>query len=77
MEAENLRPGHILYNSLFKEYCISFWPNRAKLCFTQAEAQFDIKGITVSKKKFSHALTMLDAKTADFVMDLLWSHTNR
>ena len=48
-----------------------FWPNRAELSFTHAEAQFVIKHITRSKTKFAHALTMLDTKTADLVMDLL------
>ena len=48
-----------------------FWPNRAKLWFTHAEAQFVIKQITCSKTKFAHTLTMLDTKTADLVMDLL------
>ena len=48
-----------------------FWPNRAELWFTHAEAQFVIKQITCSKTKFAHALTMLDTKTADLVMDLL------
>ena len=44
-----------------------FWPNRAELWFTQAEAQFVIKKIKLSQTKYAHALTMLDAKTAELV----------
>ena len=30
-----------------------FWPEKTRLWFAQAEAQFDVKGITVEKTKYS------------------------
>ena len=48
-----------------------FWPEKAKLWFAQAEAQFDIKNITVEKTKYSHIVSMLDSKAAEFAMDII------
>ena len=31
-----------------------FWPEKTRLWFAQAEAQFDVKGITVEKTKYSY-----------------------
>ena len=50
-----------------------FWPDKAKFWFAQAEAQFDTKGITVEKTKFSYVVTMLDSKTAEQAMDIIES----
>ena len=48
-----------------------FWPDKAKLWFAQAEAQFETKGITVEKTKYAHVVTMLDSKTAEQAMDII------
>ena len=47
------------------------WPDKAKLWFPQAEAQFETKGITAEKTKYSHVVTMLDSKTAEQAMDII------
>ena len=36
-----------------------FWPEAAEVWFAQADAQFAIKNITVSKTKFYHAVASL------------------
>ena len=48
-----------------------FWPDKAGLWFAQAEAQFNIKGITVDKTKFSYVVSMLDTKNAAHAMDII------
>ena len=48
-----------------------FWPDKTELWFAQAEAQFEIKGITVEKTKYSYVMSMLDTKTAEQAMDLI------
>ena len=48
-----------------------FWPEKTRLWFAQADAQFDIKGITVEKTKYSYVVSMLDDKTAEHVMDII------
>ena len=49
----------------------TFWPDKAVLWFTQAEAQFLLRNITADKTKFAHVLTMLDSKTAEHAMDII------
>ena len=41
-----------------------FWPIAAKFWFAQADAQFAIKSITVSKTKFYHAVASLPQDVA-------------
>ena len=48
-----------------------FWPDKTELWFAQAEAQFDIKGITVEKTKYSYVVSMLDTKTCEQAMDII------
>ena len=48
-----------------------FWPDKAKLWFAQAEAQFTIRNITVDKTKYAHVVSMLDSKSAEFAMDII------
>ena len=36
-----------------------FWPNAAEVWFAQADAQFNIRTITVSKAKFYHAVASI------------------
>ena len=48
-----------------------FWPEKTRLWFAQAEAQFEVKGITVEKTKYSYVVSMLDEKTAEQAMDII------
>ena len=48
-----------------------FWPDKTDLWFAQAEAQFQIKNITVEKTKYSYVVSMLDSQTAAQAMDLI------
>ena len=48
-----------------------FWPDKVKLWFAQAEAQFVIRGITVEQTRFAHVVSMLDSKSAEFAMDII------
>ena len=48
-----------------------FWPDKTRFWFAQAEAQFETKGITVEKTKFSHVVQMLDSKTATQALDII------
>ena len=50
-----------------------FWPDKVKLWFAQAEAQFVIRGITVEQTRFAHVVSMLDSKSAEFAMDIIES----
>ena len=50
-----------------------FWPDKAVLWFAQAEAQFLLRSITVDQTKFAHVMTMLDSKTAEYAMDIIWA----
>ena len=48
-----------------------FWPEAAKVWFAQADAQFAIKSITVSKTKFYHVLASLPQNVAAQILDLI------
>ena len=48
-----------------------FWPNKAKLWFAQAEAQFQVKGITAEKTMYAYVVSMLDDRTAEQAMDII------
>ena len=49
----------------------TFWPQDTELWFIQAEAQFQIRGITLSATKYHHAVAALDAETASRCRDVL------
>ena len=48
-----------------------FWPDKTKLWFAQAKAQFHLRQITEQKTKFAHVLSMLDTRTAEHAMDII------
>ena len=52
-----------------------FWPNIAKVWFAQADAQFAIKTITVSKTKFDHAVASLPQDVAAQILNLIQAHS--
>ena len=49
----------------------AFWPEAAKVWFAQADAQFGIGSILVSKKKFYHAVAVLSQEVASQILDLI------
>ena len=48
-----------------------FWPEATEVWFAQADAQFAIKSITVSKTKFYHAVANLPRDVAAQILDLI------
>ena len=48
-----------------------FWSEAAKVWFAQADAQFAIRSITVSKTKFYHAVASLPQDVAAQILDLI------
>ena len=48
-----------------------FWLDAAKVWFAQAEAQFAIRNITLSKTKFYHAVAVLPQEVALQILDLI------
>ena len=48
-----------------------FWPEAAEVWSAQADAQFAIKNITVSKTKFYHAVASLPQDVAAQILDLI------
>lgn len=50
-----------------------FWPDRPALWFAQAEAQFELAGITAERTKYSHIISQLDHRYAAEVEDLITS----
>ena len=48
-----------------------FWPNAAKVWFAQADPQFVIKSITVSKTKFYHVVAVLRQEVASQILNLI------
>ena len=48
-----------------------FWPEAAEVWFAQADAQFAIKSITVSKTKFYHTVASLPQDVAAQILDLI------
>jgi len=47
----------------------TFWHKNARFWFTQADSQFALSGITTEETKFHHVVRILDADTAERVMD--------
>ena len=50
---------------------LAFWPDLAEVWFTQADTQFAIKAVTVSKRKFYHAVAVLPQEVAAQIFDLI------
>ena len=48
-----------------------FWPGAAEVWFAQADAQFAIKAISVSKTKFYHAVASLPQDVTAQILDLI------
>ena len=48
-----------------------FWPEAAEVWFAQAEAQFAIKAISVSKTKFYHTVASLPQDVAPQIINLI------
>ena len=48
-----------------------FWTDRPALCFAQAEAQFDMAGITRQRTKFNHVVSQLHQQHAAEVEDII------
>ena len=48
-----------------------FWPDAAEVWFSQADAQFAIRSVTVSTKKFYHAVASLPQDVAAQILDLI------
>ena len=49
----------------------AFWPDAAEVCFDQADAQFAIRSISLSKTKFYHAVPVLPQEVASEILDLI------
>ena len=49
----------------------TFWPENAEVWFAQAEAQFAIKSISVSKTKFYYAVASLPQDVAAQILHLI------
>ena len=50
---------------------LAFWPDAAEVWFVQAETQFAIRIVSVSKTKFYHAVTVLPQEDASHILDLI------
>ena len=48
-----------------------FWPDAAKVWFAQADEQFAIRSVTVSKTKFYHVVAVLPQEVASQILDLI------
>ena len=51
----------------------AFWPDSAEAWFVQVEAQFALKGVTVSLTKFYYCVSAFNQETANQVLDLIKS----
>ena len=49
----------------------AFWPDSAEAWFIQTEAQFALKGVTVSLTKFYYCVSAFNQETANQVLDLI------
>jgi hypothetical protein len=50
-----------------------FWAKRPAVCFTQAEAQFILAGISSEQTKFCYVISRLDQHYASEVEDIITS----
>ena len=48
-----------------------FWPESAEVWFAQAEAQFNIKGVSSSTTKFYHCVAAMSQEVASQLLDLI------
>ena len=48
-----------------------FWPDTAEVWFAQADAQFAIRNVTVSKTKFYYVVAVLPQEVASQILDLI------
>ena len=48
-----------------------FWPDEAKVWFAQADTQFAIHNVTVSKTKFYHAVAVIPQEVVSQTLDLI------
>ena len=48
-----------------------FWSDAAKVWFAQADPQFTIRSVTVSKSKFYHVVTVRPQEVASQILDLI------
>ena len=51
----------------------TFWPDAAEVWFAQADTQFAIRNVTVSKTKFNHGVAVLPQEVASQILDLIRS----
>ena len=51
----------------------AFWPDAAEIWFTQVDAQFTIRSITVSKSNFYQAVAVLPQEVASQILDLIYA----
>ena len=49
----------------------TFWMLQPEVWFTQAEAQFNLRGITANDTKYFYVLTALDQQTVTRLLDLI------
>ena len=49
----------------------TFWPDAVEVWFAQADAQFAIRNVTISKTKFYHAVAVLPQEVASQILDLI------
>ena len=49
----------------------TFWADAAEVEFAQADAQFPIRNISISKTKFYHAVAVLPQEVASQILDLI------
>ena len=49
----------------------TFWPDAAEVWFSQADAQFAIQNVTVSKTKFYHVVAVLPQEVSSQILDLI------
>ena len=49
----------------------TFWPDAAEVWFAQADAQFAIRNVRISKTKFYHGVAVLPQEVASQILDLI------
>jgi hypothetical protein len=75
MEPADSPPGAAIYRVAVR--LPPFWPERPALWFAQAEAQFELAGITSERTKYSHVISQLDHRYAAEVEDIITSPPER
>ena len=55
----------------------AFWPDTAEVWFAQADTQFTIQNISVSKTKFYHTVAVLPQEVASQIFDLIHTAPSR